>query len=731
MGATANLISGKNSTGSLVYQFYSGTFRHRVLTLVILSCFIGIASAQNPRLDSLKQLLVTSGGAQRADLLYALAYDYIPIDVNSSLRYSKESYTTAKDIRDSLRMVKAGRIMSSAFRRLDKIDSSVITAQQSLSIAIRNNYPDEEKILLNSLAMAYSLKAEYDRALDYHFRSLVIRERDGNKGEISITLNNIGFVYFKLKNYEKALEYFNRSVSLKNEIKDTWDLDRAYINIGLCNIQLKNFGAALEAIANGLSVCAPTCSDEILIEGIYAQGVANFGLGKNDEAEKYFKESLQRATQTDNKRFQSENLIYLGRVSLANNQYEKANAYLAEAETLVTKLGYNQLRIDIYREFSNLYNQSEDYQKASYYQNKYITLKDSIIGEELVKNIAKIQTQFEERENIATIASKEEALARQRILNTSIGIIALMAGLLVFVLYRSNQVKKRVNAALSDAKAVIEAQNLKLQAHADELQLEVNKATYDLQVANRSLKKVNEELKKVNEEMDHFIYKISHDIRGPLASLMGICNIALLDVKEAVALDYLKKLDTTASKLNRILTRLLIVNQINNAKLIPELLDVNKILDDIILLETKKGVPPRFVFKRDVPQGLSFRSDDALVRIILENLVDNAIKFHNHTIRSEPFALIKAHSDEGYIYLSVVDNGLGINESHTDKIFQMFSRASEHSGTGGLGLYLSKQATTRLGGEITWQHADDGLTVFQVKLPLEIPAELEEVEPKL
>ena len=74
---------------------------------------------------------------------------------------------------------------------------------------------DEYKKILNGLAVAYTFKAEYDKALEYNFQSLVVREAEGDKAEISITLNNIGLVYFKLHNYEGALKYYNQMFKLK------------------------------------------------------------------------------------------------------------------------------------------------------------------------------------------------------------------------------------------------------------------------------------------------------------------------------------------------------------------------------------------------------------------------------------------------------------------------------------------------------------------------------------
>lgn len=703
----------------LVYQFSNFTKSVRLLLGLVLglSQFFH-AFSQTRELDSLNKMLnTTSVRTEKVDLLYQLAYQYIFSDLSEALKNARLSQQLALEIGDSLRIVKASLVISSAFRRLEQIDSAIKAAEFGLEISTRNNFLSERKILLNSLAVAHSLKAEYDRALDFHFQSLILREETGTKSEVSITLNNIGFVYFKLKNYEKALEYYLRSLKLKLSENDLHDLDRLYINIGLCNIHLKNFQEALKSINAGFGICGNNCSDEIVVEGEFGRGVANFNLQNYEQAEGHFKVSYELAQRLDFKRWMAENLVYLARLAITTNRLPEAKEYLLQGEEIARAYKYNQLLLDSYREFSNLYNLSRDFQNASVYQNQYINLKDSLIGEELVKNIARTQTQFEERENIKTIALKEEALSRQRMLNLAIGTIAFLAALLVFVLFQSNKVKRRVNAKLSDANAIIAEQNKQLQQHSNTLQAEVNKATADLLISNQALD-------NVNKELDNFIYKTSHDIRGPLASLKGMCNVALIDVKDELALDYLRKLDVTATKLNRILTRLLIINQINNATPNPEPLDIDLIVDDIIRFESKKGLPADFTFKREIQRNMNIKSDDALIRIIIENLIDNAVKFYNDSERIQPFALIRIYTDEKNLNIHVIDNGVGISSVQPDKIFQMFTRASEKSGTGGLGLYLIKQASTRLGGDVGLRLTPESFTEFYVTLPLKIPEAL-------
>lgn len=707
-----------------MYQIFSTIHYYvpRALALVLIF-MCGSMSAQNQKIDSL--LAIYSSQEEKSfDVVFELARQNIVASKNSvALEYSYEALKLASHSGDSLQIVKANRINGAALRRLERFQEAGKAAVYALRIAKRHGYKDEIKYLLNTLALIHTNLADYDKALDYNFQSLVVREAEGDKSEISIANMNIGVVYFKLRNYEKALEYFTRSLRLKDEIKDRYDRDRVLINIGICNIHLKRFKDALSYIEQGFLECNTNCSSDIRIEGEFGRGVANFYLDKLDTSEVHFKRSLNISKASDNKRFQAENLVYLGRIEVKRANFLEAKQYLVQSESLANSLGYNQLAMDTYREFSKLYVASQDFKNASFYQNRYISLKDSLISEDLVKNIAKIQTNFEERENLNTIKLREEDLARQRNLNIAIGLIAVLAGLLVFVLYRSNSITRKVNSALSDAKGVIETQNHRLQNINRELDAKVKEKTADLQKANEDLDKANKALVRVNDELDNFIYKTSHDIRGPLASLKGICSVALMDVKDPLALDYLTKLDISSGRLNVILTRLLIVNQINHAIVGREHIDFNGIVDDVLLLEKKKGLPERLEIKRDINKDINFQSDKDLVRIVLENLIDNSIKFYNDSERIQPFVHIKiAVQNDTDVVISVIDNGIGIAEAKPDKIFQMFSRASERSGTGGIGLYLSKLATEKLGGQINLRSTAEGYTEFYVSFPLKMQA---------
>jgi signal transduction histidine kinase/Tfp pilus assembly protein PilF len=701
--------------------FYFLKRRTVVLTMAMV-LFSVFAFSQQSKIDSLKSIVNSVAGVDKFDPLIALLRQVAASDDKQALELAREAHDIALEFSDSAKIVMSSRIMGQLLNRIARPKEAEEVLLKAAPIAKRINERDEYKVILNNLAGAYTIQAKYDKALEVNFQALVLREQDKDLAQISISLNNIGVVYFKLRNYEKALEFYQRSLELKKSASDHYDLDRLLINIGLCYNQMKDFNNSERYFRDAFSECGNDCNKQIVMEGEFGLGVAGFGLLDFENAKKHFNESLSLAKEISNDRFQAENLVYLGKIFISSADKAPASQMLLNAETIAIKFGYNELLIDVYRQLSALYSQTKDFEKATTYQSKYILFKDSIYHVDLIENIAKIQTNFAERENIATIALKDETIARQREFNILIAITAILAGALIFVLYRSIKVKRKVNADLSDAKAIIEDQNKQLRTSNVSLNQELKERNVDLQKANDSLQ-------RVNEELDNFIYKTSHDIRGPLASLKGMCNVALMDVKDPLALNYLHKLDITAEKLNTILTRLLIVNQINASGLGSERIDFESIVEDILMLEKKKGLPKRLTITKSICPKTVFHSDGQFVRIILENLIDNAIKFYNDSERIEPFVNINIAGNVDHVSINVVDNGIGISEVHPDKIFQMFSRASERSETGGIGLYITKTATEKLGGSVHLKTTPEGYTEFYVKLPYKHNRVIEEPVP--
>ena len=694
--------------------------RFAIGTLIFLGLVLR-SYAQSGAIDSLQNLIKKEGVDKTTILIELAKENNVEGHYDIAIEYSDKALSLARKENDSLKMVKAYRFKSSGLRRSEKLDEALLIANDALAIAKRNGFISEVKFLLNSIALIYTIKAQYDLALDCNFQSLVIRETEGDKSEISITLHNIGFVYFKLKNYQRALEYYNKSLKIKREINDAYDRASLLINIGLCEVHLADYNEAAEHFREAFETCGDQCSDEVKIEGEFGLGVAYYNLEEMDVSKKHFNTSYFLAKKNKNIRFQSENLVFLSRILIMSDDFTEAEKMLKKAEDIATEVGYNQLLLEIYKESFKLFAKDKRIEKELLYQKKYIALKDSLISEDLVNNIAMIQAGFEERANIKTIKEQDDLLKlRQEIISKAraqyffILTIAILSILLTFVFVRFNRIQQRTNVELAKAKREIESKNQVLELTNAELDARVNERTEELNRSNKSLQ-------HVNDELDNFIYKTSHDIRGPLASLKGITNVAMLDVKDTLALDYLKKLDSSAEKLNTILTRLVIVNHINHATLHPERIDFKEMVNDILVLEKKKGIPHRMTISCDIQPEAHLISDKSVLRLAVENLIDNAIKFYSDTDRLDPFVKIEIQKSEAsLVEIRVIDNGIGIQEDDQQKLFQMFMRASERSETGGIGLYLAKLATEKVAGQISFSVLENKLTCFSISLPSDL-----------
>lgn len=684
--------------------------------LFLIGCPSGAVAQNQKRIDSLESIVEISPPDSQVKALLALTLEVLDQDIQRSYQYADRAFEIAYRTGDSIQLVTAGRIKGQLLRRLDRLDESLTVLNLVRPIAKRSlaNLPEgaeknklmiDYKRILNALAIGYTYKAAYDEALKYNFESLVIREAEGDKKEISIALNNIGLVYFKLGNVQLALDYYTRSLQLKKESTDpNFDLDVLLVNMGLCYISLEKYTEARKYFAQAFEVCGGKCSDFMRMEGKFGEGLALYKMGEYEKAVSNFNESLQLATAAGDQRFQMESLLHLGMVSKDMNEPGKSEEFLKKAEALAIGARYNQLLINIYKTFSELYLKARRFEDASVYQHRYITLKDSIIGEKLIQNIADVQAKYEERENLKTIAAKdavlalkEETLRRQRTENIFYATAAVLVFALAVLMLLLFRLTRRANERLEER----------------------------VDIRTKELNDTNDALMKVNGEMDNFIYKTSHDIRGPLASLKGICNVAIMDIHDPSALGYLKKLDQTADKLNGILTRLLIINQINHATLAPNVINFEEIIEEILYQERKKGVPKRLDITYEIEKGFVMKSDKEMVRIVMENLIDNSIKFSNDSDRVQPFVRIHVGAMGKNVIISVTDNGVGINDETKEQIFHMFVRASERSETGGIGLYLTKLATERLEGTIDFANSEEKYTVFTVALPLDLTVILE------
>jgi signal transduction histidine kinase len=222
-------------------------------------------------------------------------------------------------------------------------------------------------------------------------------------------------------------------------------------------------------------------------------------------------------------------------------------------------------------------------------------------------------------------------------------------------------------------------------------------------------------LKKANRELDNFLYRTSHDLRSPIASVLGLTNLARLEMSEPKSLEYIAMIEDRVKKLDLVISDILDLSRSTKAEPKIERIDFNALMEDILsdIRFSKKSETISFRFNPN-PNNIFF-ADYSQMKIVLSNLVYNAVKYHR-TQQPDPFVSVEFRKDQDQVIISVADNGEGIAEEHQEKIFEMFYRASTNSDGTGLGLYMVKEVLDKVNGMITLKSEPGKGSVFTIRM---------------
>ena len=231
-----------------------------------------------------------------------------------------------------------------------------------------------------------------------------------------------------------------------------------------------------------------------------------------------------------------------------------------------------------------------------------------------------------------------------------------------------------------------------------------------------SRKKVYRRLIESNRELETFMYKVSHELKGPAASIRGVLNIAEYEVQDEAAKELMKHLSKCTDNLETTLNRLLHVTRVKQGQVENELIHLKKMIfqirEDLELHPEYENVEFRF---ENIDQTLT--CDFELLRSVLNNILENALKYRN-TKRGDSYIHVKAFENNGSLNIAIADNGIGIKQEYQHNIFEMFIRANEMATGSGLGLYIVKNAVEKLSGRIHLTSELDQGSTFTLQLPI-------------
>jgi signal transduction histidine kinase len=277
------------------------------------------------------------------------------------------------------------------------------------------------------------------------------------------------------------------------------------------------------------------------------------------------------------------------------------------------------------------------------------------------------------------------------------------------ILDQSNILQKNQDR-LWNANQIIEGQRRMLLQKNQSLQSE-------LVEANKILTETNTELIKHNNELRQFSFSVSHNLRGPVASLLGL--MALIDQKSIKGenIEIFNHIQSSTERLDNIIKDLIKIIDIRQ--------DIFQIRQKISLEQEFKSIHDilereiythHVAFRNDFSQCEEIYSVKPMIHSILYNLISNSIKYRS--LDEAPVIEIYSEEKRDQFILTIKDNGLGIDlNTHKDDVFKLYRRFHRHVEGRGLGLYLVKLQCEALGGTVHVESELNKFTKFTLHLP--------------
>lgn len=225
----------------------------------------------------------------------------------------------------------------------------------------------------------------------------------------------------------------------------------------------------------------------------------------------------------------------------------------------------------------------------------------------------------------------------------------------------------------------------------------------------------NEILTKTNMELDSFVYRVSHDLRAPICTSMGLTNLCMESSDILEIKSYLKHQDSSLKRLDQFIIDILNYSQNAHSPFSPEIIEFNHLIDSAFQ-DYKYPNRENIQLIKNLDTDIPFYNDLLRLKIIFNNLISNAIKFQRE-IENHPHIEITIHTSPEKADITISDNGIGIHDKFREDVFKIFFRGTSKSTGSGLGLYIVNDCINKINGSIALTSNLNKGTTIQITIP--------------
>jgi two-component system sensor histidine kinase/response regulator len=711
----------------------------------LLFCLSSFANVRVGEIDSVKNLLANSGGTPDTSVinkLNKLAEDYFRTNPDSCYYYGNKSIQLSKQINYSAGiasgLLQVGHVKYFKGRseeakldfntaiaiykklkdkkglaacyvlygRMYNLLANYTLALYYLNLAQQINIQIDNQLGLTdtykNIGIVYYSEGIIPKALDFYYKGLFIALKNHYKALSSEIYNDLGVILQSTEVYPNALEYFNKAIKISLQINDQLVIGTVNENIGEILLAEGKYTDAIIHLKTAL-ITARKQDDKDGLGSIYTDlGLCYGHLNNIKVAKNYLDTSLQIAADYKFVNNQANAVIGLATVYNLQKDYVSAYKYAVQGHQYAIKLGDLSVRAKSAMQLNQTLAGLGNFTQAYKYLLEYVDLKNQLKSDESIQkltsynfelNFAAKEHQEQQQQQEKELLYKQR-LHNQRLLNTIFIIIIIgMIGTLV-VYYNQKRKQQKINLMLEEKndEVLSQKENIDEQAY-----------------------KLNE----LNVLKDRLISVLAHDLRAPLSTLRGLFGLLQDDTithQELVEMipSVLKKLEYTSDFLDTLL--FWINSQMENFESSVKSFSIKDIVEYEMENYQEQATLKGITLIDNVPDSTMASADPNSIRIVIRNLITNAIKFSGEKDTIE----VVASTNDEMIEIKVKDTGTGIPPEKLKKLFKSKVDSStgthQESGTG-MGLLFCKDLVEKCNGKIWVTSQQDVGTEFSFTVP--------------
>jgi signal transduction histidine kinase len=612
------------------------------------------------KFDSLYKAIEGKQDTAKFHCLSDMCWKYRYNDAQLALDAGAKALEIARKLPNKIFEARILNRIGVVFWWMNNYDLSMEYSRKALAAANEAKDSIEIGYAENNIGGTYQQKMYYTLAIEHILTALKIFEHLNFKPGIAYCSANVGAIFERQENYEKALEYFNRALRIRTETGDK--TGRGLILHSIANMYLLNKSEVDAApILNEVKTIAEQAGDKNLL------AIAYSGLSKMEFSKKNYPASLdyqlkglKLLREINNKVNETTSHIYLASVYAHLNKFNEAEEEFKYFESLPGNEKTENQILDYFNAKSVFYELKGDLKKSLYFSRSCAAVKDSISRHE-------------------NIARADEVKAIDKYLNTKSQNIILQNNI------RFEERQKKYLIVISVLMA---------------LTFLVIFWRY------RAKKAANKNLKELNAMKDIFFGIIAHDLKNPFQSILGTTSLLLKEI-DNLSKDEIRRMIETLEKSGqqtyRLLENLLYwsLSQTGRIKFTPERVNLSEIANETIALLSSSAASKSISINFNTNEGFFSFCDIEMIKLVFRNLVTNGIKYS----LEGGSVNIDLKRNDGYIEISVSDNGIGMSSEIKNNLITIDSHSSTPGTNGekgtGLGLILCKEFVEKNKGRLT------------------------------